>query len=254
MLRYLILTIAGFLMVASMTLLVFFPIWWVVLLVLLLCLSILGLAHYYIYQNSSKKWSDLFLVVATILGFVGLLFLVEWSIFRYLLIVFGGLVIAFLFSRHPSLSEELPHLQKPIRRITMMIWVFDAFALATLMYALEIFFQNVPFIILAILGIAMFFYATIVIWQEYFDLPINKLLAWSAVLNLGILEIFWVFHYLSLGYFVLGILSAWLWYLGMLLVRFNLTVQGITWKKQRWFLMLNFSLMILFLIFVVKWI
>jgi hypothetical protein len=52
----------------------------------------------------------------------------------------------------------------------------------------------------------------------------------------------------------LGFLFTWVWYIINLLIRFNLTAQGIIWKKQLFFLISNFILYFLFLFFFVRWI
>jgi len=58
---------------------------------------------------------------------------------------------------------------------------------------------------------------------------------------------------LPLGFFASGLFLTWFWYDLWLLTRFNLSKDGIIWKKQRFFVIINIILMIAFLAFVVRW-
>jgi hypothetical protein len=179
--------------------------------------------------------------------------LVEEPRLRWLIIILAGCAFYFLFSRTPLTVVELPHEQKPWRRITMMIWVFDAFCFFSLVYALNIFFQNIPFSILALFLGAVIFYINLNVWSNYTTDRGNIFFIWSGVLSLAVTELVWVLHLLTLGYFVLGLITVWLWYIGLLLIRFNITKEGIVWQKQWIFLTSNLILLFLFLFFIVRW-
>jgi len=75
------------------------------------------------------------------------------------------------------------------------------------------------------------------------------LLAFLAI----IFELVWLVARLPLGNLVSGFLLVWLWYLLWILLRFNLSAQGIVWRKQAKFLILNLFIFIIFLIFVARW-
>ncbi len=90
-------------------------------------------------------------------------------------------------------------------------------------------------------------------WSEY-ELIITRRQIWSALtLGLVMLNGSVVFLWWPLGPFVSGLLLAWIWYLLWLILRFYQTSEGINWKKQARFLIINVILMILYLGLVVRW-
>ena len=254
MLKYFIAGLAGLVSVVVFWLFINLTSWIFFTIILLIWLAILISAHLYIYQKSARKWSELSLLIITVVSMVGLIILVEELWLRWLIIILAGLTFAFLFSHEPLPQGELTHQQKPFRRVLIIIWIFDLFCLFSLGFALNIFFQSWPFSVLTLFIGLVIFYVNLNVWGNYFSFPWRDLFWWSAILSLAIMELVWVLHFLTFGYFTLGFISIWSWYLMMLLIRYNLTSEGIIWKKQRFFLLVNFILMALFLFFIARWI
>ena len=90
-------------------------------------------------------------------------------------------------------------------------------------------------------------------WWEY-NLKYNfRFLISLIVFFVLILELVWIVAKLPFGHLVAGLVLTWGWYLTWLLMRFNLTNEGIDWKKQTKFLGINLLLFLIFLLFVARW-
>jgi len=254
MIRYLIAIITGSVSILALFLTTKFPslvpfsiivgIWFLFLLA----------SYLYIFQKSKEKWLDLGFLFVSLLSYLSLVLLIENTQLKFFLILLSGVATAFLFFKSPTQDLELPHEKKIMRRGTVMIGVFNVYALVSMLFALSLYFQMLPFVIFTVLGIIIIFYFSIISWQSYLALPFRELALFGGVVALVMGEIIWVLHYLSLGYFVLGLICVWLWYNLMLLIRFNLTPDGIIWKKQWRFLGANVIILFLLLFFVVRWI
>jgi len=89
-------------------------------------------------------------------------------------------------------------------------------------------------------------------WKEY-AIENSKRLLWSVIVCFFIfLELSFVLWLWPLGFLVNGFIIIWFWYVFWLMIRFNLSKDGVNWKKQNVFLVINLILFIAFL-FVVKW-
>lgn len=90
-------------------------------------------------------------------------------------------------------------------------------------------------------------------WKEY-NLKYNQqFLSWIVIFFILILEFFWVLMALTMGYLANTMLLLWYWYILWLLARFNMSADGINWRKQSIFLSANAVLYLIFLMFVVRW-
>lgn len=174
----------------------------------------------------------------------------SWRLLSIVFILFSGVSFWLLPEGDASLSFVL----KPYRR-----WLFlmDVFGLAGLwggLYAV-LSFQLITqgwFWLEAFLGTII---STIIgcwWWREY-DVEFSRRF-WLGALLLAtlIFELSWIVWRWPLGYVVNGIIVVWFWYNLWLIVRFNLTKEGINWRKQTWFLGFNLFLFILFLL-IIKW-
>lgn len=254
MIRAIISLVSGLVTGVAMFLVgLFASLWWMIV-IIAVWMGILSLAYFYIYQKSDQKWLNYSLLMFTIISLFSLLLFIEWQVLHYLLFILGVAITAFIFSRLPIAGIELSYQQKPMRRGIIMLWVFNLYVLLSTLFAVNIYFPNVPFILLEVIGAGLIFYSTIIVWRSYLHENNRRLFFWAGVIALGMLEILWVIHLLPLGHFVLGAVSAWLWYVGVLLTRFNLVEQGIVWRKQAVFLIANAVLLFLFLFFIVRWI
>lgn len=229
--------------------------WWQFLLIWLVWLLVLAVVGWYFNANRNRGIGhDLPLALSSAVAVTILLTLVEDDLWRKSLIVFGGLKMFFLFSQIARRKSELSYEEKPYRRIRMMLWVFTAYAVLTLVYAVGSFFQAVPFWIVGLVGSALVGVISLLIWRMYFAVSWRSLVMWAVIVSLAVWEISWTQNFLPFGYLVMGAFTAWVWYLIQLFVRFHLSQQGIVWRKQVYFLVVNLVLYILILWFFVRWI
>ena len=90
-------------------------------------------------------------------------------------------------------------------------------------------------------------------WLEY-GAEINpRFWKWVGAWFVLMFELIWVVQLLPLGYLASSAILIWVWYIMWLLARFNLSQEGINWKKQALFLSSNAVIFFLFLFFVVRW-
>lgn len=154
-------------------------------------------------------------------------------------------IVFFVVWRWSALSdrEAIFVSLKPLRRVVVAIWTFNVFSITTAIFALSVFFQDIPLWILSVSGALIASYAAYAAWGMYYKAPLSQWAIWVSGIFLIMFEITWVIDTLPFGYLVLGVLSAWIWYVVQLLIRFHVSPQGILWKKQRWFLLINGVLM-----------
>lgn len=228
-------------------------IWWVFLIVLVFWLG--GLSYLIFLRNKNKDdfRQSLILLLVTAVSFLGLILLLESVWIKYVVSLLLIVVMIFLIFHSPEKSE-LSYLDKPVRRFIVMLWVMDLFCLASFFYAINLFFQNIPFWLVGFVLSLITGFVSVSIWKRYFNVPAKIFLFWFILIVLVSWEISWVLHFLPFGYLVLGSLFTWVWYVINLLVRFHLTAQGIVWKKQLVFLVGNTVLYFMVLFFFVRWI
>jgi len=238
----------------SVALLVFnkLTIWWVFLIVLLLWLG--GLGYLVFLRNHKKNFKQsLFLLLTTAVSFLSLILLLEivWIKYFVSILLIGVLFFLIFTSQEKS---ALSYLDKPLRRFIVMLWVMNLFCLVSFFFAVDLFFQNISFWLIGLIISLLAGLVSVNIWKNYFSSSFRSFLFWFILVVLLAWEISWVLHFLPFGYLVLGFLFTWVWYIINLLIRFNLTAQGIIWEKQLFFLISNFILYFLFLFFFVRWI
>lgn len=130
--------------------------------------------------------------------------------------------------------------KKPWRRVMMMLWVLTVYSGLSVLAAWHVFFPHWSVMALSVAGALITAIAAIEIWQLYRTLPVPRQFGWAALIALVMFEFVSVFYYfLPFGYFVMGLLLTWLWYLAQLIIRFYESRAGILWRKQRWFLLGN---------------
>jgi hypothetical protein len=229
-----------------------FPTWWFFLVVILIWLVILVLVDLQVMKRLRyERINSLALHIFMMFSFVALLSLVEWGILRAFLIVLSGVVLALSFSG--SVQSEIGYSQKPFRRMIMMLWVFCAYAFTTTFFAMGVLFPNFPFWILTIGSGVILGFISFMVWRLY-SVKKEKLILWSVITAIIMMELVWVFHLLTLAHLSAGFFVAWIWYLISLFMRFNFDKKGIIWKNQKWFLLINAILFVVLLIFVVRWV
>ena len=252
--KYLFSMLAGLLSAVVLSLIIFFPIWWLFLGLLLIWIVTSVFLYFQLYVGTEDFWYDVILLVVSQISFIGLVILVEWELLRWLLFLLCTIFILLLFLKLHKNNNGLIHQVKPIRRMKMMLWVFDVYAIFTIVFAVSVFFPNIYFWLLAVLAGLVVSGISIMIWKMYFPVKNNELYLWSILVSLVVVEMVWVLHLLPLGYLVLGLLVTWIWFILQVFVRFHLMSKDVMWKRQISFLVSNLFLFFVILFFIVRWI
>ena len=222
---------------------------------LIVWLIALILAHWYTIRFLGVR-SERLLFVVTALSFTGMISLVESVVLGRGLIILGAVLFAGLFAALTAKPEGAAHIaEKPTRRFLMLVWVFDAYAIATTAFAVSVFFPDAPFWLIVLLAAPALAYIACEIWALYymFSTPFAPGL-WWLLLTLLMSELMFVVDLLPFGYLAAGLSVAWVWYIIQLFIRFHLSSAGVIWRKQWRFLAGNAILFTLVLIFFVRWV
>ncbi|HRH23327.1 MAG TPA: hypothetical protein PK295_01705 [Candidatus Magasanikbacteria bacterium] len=197
---------------------------------------------------------ELLAQVFTMFSFLWLLFLVESVVLRWFLIAVSVPIFFFLIWMSSELTGRLVHIQeKPLRRMRMMIHVFNMYAGCLALFAINIFFPGIPFIVVAVVGGIYAAIISLLIWKLYFKVPIREFTLPLLVVGLGVTELIWALHLMPFGYLAQGLLVVWIWYVLQLLIRFHRSPRGIIWKEQLVFLCTNALLFTGVLVFI-RWV
>lgn len=230
------------------------PKWYIFFPVLVVWLGFLFLAHKFVRPDLERAQQVLPLSIFTAISFVGLLTLVVGSFLYWFLIILVGLMMLLLY-RYPLGRGYIPSVeQKPFRRMMMVLWVFDTYAITTTLFAIGLFFTTIPFWLVALVAGFVFGGSSFMIWRMYLQLTLHKNWFWVLLVAVVMFELVWVIHILPFGHFAAGFLVTWLWYLLQLLIRFHFSPRGVIWKKQAAFLISNVVIYLLILIFFVRWV
>ena len=239
----------------ALFLLIYFPNRLIFILVFVVWTALLLFCEWYLRRLRQSKQTVLPVLFLTIFSFVSLASIIEWSFLNWPFILFLASVVFVLFKSIAGADENLPAVQqKPYRRIMVLILSFDAYALLAAIFALSLFFTEIPFWLLTIIGGMIFGIISFMIWIMYFQLQSRQGMAWSFLLSFLMIEFIWVMRLLPFGYLVSSFLVVWIWYILQLLIRFHLSPRGVLWKKQILFLASNAILYIILMIFFVRWI
>lgn len=198
---------------------------------------------------------NIILHLAASSGFFALLSITEWLPAKLLVLLLCGAVFAILWL-WPAIGQKNPmqFMQKPWRRIIMMVWVLAAYAWFSGLSALAIFYPDFPMIILcAAEGLLGGFFAFMILrlyspGRKFSDCWIGISATALATAETGAAISFSPF-----GYFILGLIIAWIWYIIQLFLRFHTSPEGIIWRKQAWFLAGN-ALLFAAMLYFTRWI
>lgn len=209
----------------------------------------------WVIRKINKKDKTLLpIILVTIFSFLSLVSIVEWDFLQPFFVFLIGFVMILLFQSLFSSDSFLQIEQKPYRRIMVVVWSFDVFAIITTIFALSLFFPQIPFWLLSGVGAVIFSLISVMIWKMYFHLNMRQWLIWAFLIGFSMIELIWVIHFLPFGYLVSGFFLTWLWYILQLFTRFHFSPNGIVWKRQTWFLGVNFVIFVLLLLFFVRWV
>ncbi len=156
----------------------------------------------------------------------------------------------------PAEGDSLSVMVKPHRRWKFFMSLFGVAGIWLAFQALTTF--QIITGILTSLGILAASLLTVAIsaydWAEYgIKARGSKYFVLLFLIFLTIAEIGGIVYFWPVGYFVSSFFVAWLWYVIWLLFRFDLSAEGINWKRQGFFLAVNFILMVIFLTLIVRW-
>ncbi len=204
------------------------------------------------YPPEFSRWRHFLSLVFFNFGLiVSLSIFIEWHVARYLLNAVFIIFSASSFWLLPAGADPLLFYQKPFRR-----WLFlmDAFGLAGFwcgIFALMSFqlirafyYPVLYFIASAVSSLIAFWW-----WREYGINHSRRLFFSTIVCFVLSYELSWIVGRWPLGFMVSGMIMIWFWYCWWLIMRFNLSKEGIDWKKQKFFLFSSALLFILFMIF-----
>ncbi|MDO8626610.1 MAG: hypothetical protein Q7K39_04160 [Candidatus Magasanikbacteria bacterium] len=196
-----------------------------------------------------RHWLTLFLFW---LGVSSLLIFVDWPVAWYVIAAFSVAAPALSFAMIEREASGLPFLQKPWRRLRLILAVAGVAGILSGLFAAEM-FQIIPshlwwtpiLVSLATGLIAEWW------WSEY-EVPPEKTRRAFLVFVIIFTELIFIVRSWPLGYFASGFLSTWIWFVGWLMLRFYLSPEGIKWNRQAPFLAINFGILVVFL-YVVRW-
>lgn len=168
----------------------------------------------------------------------------------------GAVVLnALVFALLPATVPELSFAFKPARRARLMLALVGIFGLWSTLFALSTLqlLNSVEFLTLWIF-VSVTQVAVAVWWWYEYGIPVTKQMLTSAgVLLLLTLETSGFLWWWPIGYLAAALLLVWWWYVLWLLIRFHLTPEGIVWKKQVPFLIINLVVLFLFIFFIIRW-
>ena len=224
-------------------------------LVLIIWFMVLTAGERYARRKRKDTQTILPILLITVFSFVSLVSIVEWNLLRRPLIGLLGILIFLLFQSIVTDNESFLRIQqKPYRRIMVLIWSFNAFAITTALFALSLFFPAIPFWFVTVAGGIIFGFISFMIWRMYFQLQMKQSAIWIFLIVFLMVELIWSMHFLPFGYLVSGFFITWFWYLLQLLIRFHFGSKDVIWRKQVWFLISNAILLAILMIFFVRWV
>lgn len=207
------------------------------------------------YPPTVSRGRHLLSLVFWLVGITLFLLLSDWPLSRYVL---GGIFVAgpaVSWWLLPSAAAPLSFVSKPERRWRLIMAVVGVAGVWSGWLAGSM-LQLVPLswwwlgwlsVSLLVVGVTAWW------WREYRVALARRGYWWLAGLLLLYLELSAAVWWWPLGYLAGGLLLTWVWYISWLLVRFHLTVEGIVWGKQRWFIIVNAVLLALYLGLAVRW-
>lgn len=212
----------------------------------------------YIVFREKRRDHTLALTYSTAISSMFLFSVIDDPNFRWFFIAFVSILFGILFGVVENESSPLGLSRRPFRRFAMMMWVFNAYAFFSCLFAVGVLFQSewpasLEFILVPLSGIVAGLVAG-EIWKMYVTFESKTFLFWRVVIALFISEIFWSISLLPYGYLISGILLTWLWYMLQMLIRFHFQPSGIVWKKQLPFLIASAVIFVVLGIFFIRWI
>lgn len=241
--------------IAMVWLLRYVPSWWFVWVWSFFRIAIWVFLLWLMYYPSGlNRWRHLLSLVIFGAGSVCFLLFIEW---RWAWFLFSATYLFFTFFSFwllPASNVSITPFFKPHLRwrfIMSVIGLAGIFEGINAIISFQLIYVSnwVWFLVAAILStfVAAWW------WIEYGTQINKKFFIWVGLWFGLMFEFFWVLQILPIGYLVSSMVLIWCWYVIWLLARFNLTREGINWKKQSVFLGINAILFVLFLLLGAKW-
>ncbi len=216
------------------------------------------LTFLYMVFKEKRKDHTLRLTLSTALSTLLLFSVINDPYLRWFFVGFVALLFGILFGVKENLEITLRYGRQPFRRFVMMMWVFNAYAFFSCLFAVGVLFQSewpewLELVLVPVSGVIGGVVAG-EIWKMYVNFESKTFLFWRLVTALFIAEIFWSISLLPFGYLVSGVILTWLWYMLQMLIRFHFQPSGIVWKKQLPFVIASVVVFLFLAIFFVRWI
>lgn len=229
--------------------------WWVGIWFVFRIFLWVGLLWLVYYSPGVKRTGHLLTFITFNLGATALLSILDWWVSRYLAAIIYAVAPAISFWLLPSSAQTLSFAIKPERRWRLALTTFGVAGIFCAWFAIYIF---------QLLSMqwwwAAWLITTLLItfisgwwWREYGLAYNKKFFMWLGGLALVLMQILAIVWWWPIGYLVGGCFMAWVWYVTWLMLRFNLSGEGINWKKQKWFILTNILLMTLYLLLLARW-
>lgn len=189
-------------------------------------------------------WELYFYVEVAVLA---LFSIVEWSSAKLTVAIIGvvGAMVVAIWSTLATSPAAFLH-EKPLRRAVIMFIALAVFGYVAFGQALIVLFPNIQPLLVHTMTAVVISYGAYLAWTLYYDGQSHEFFVPTAVMFGLSFEISLVISMLSLGYLASAFMISWLWYIAQLFVRFHFGRRDIIWRKQRWFLIANTMLMVLF--------
>jgi hypothetical protein len=155
----------------------------------------------------------------------------------------------------PVVATDLSFVGKPQRRFRFLLTTLGLAGIWSGINAIMIFNLYPIYVwwvwILMATGITTFISG--VWWREYGVSSGRAFWCWLAVLFVLFSELAACIMVWPTGYLVNGLIVTWIWYVFWFLGRYQLSQEGMYWKKQLFFLSTNLVALVLFLSLVIRW-
>lgn len=207
------------------------------------------------YPETWKRSRHLLTLTLFNAGMTLFLLFTEWSVAWKVLGMVYVLVPALSFWLIPPRGNSLSFEIKPYRRWRlMMCWLGLAGLWSGIFASITLNIFRFNFWLWLATGAIVSSLLAWWWWMEYDVADANgRTGLWVLGFFLMTMELSWVFYLLPFGYFVSGLIIAWVWYWLWMLIRFYLSPAGVDWKKQGWLLIVNTTLIVIFLGVLVRW-
>lgn len=230
--------------------------WWMLAVWIVFRAALWGaLVRLVFYPREISRLRHFFSLVVFSVGSVFFLLFIEWNIAWNLIALFSIFLSTGSFWLLPPMESKLPFMPKPHRRWLLFLNLFGIAGMWSGVYAVSAF--QILYRVNSWIWLLLVSSAAAAIsgwwWREYGIVRDKRFYVYLCVWFLLILELSWAVSFLPLGFFASGLFLTWAWYCLWLMARFNLSKEGINWKKQKWFLTSNVGLMIIFLALLVRW-